>query len=253
METSSSYVFFFRATNQFEFYTQITFSEITSFLEDSVDIDDVMLNFYNAYLSDCVEVEYQNPINGVFISIEPEQSEQIGKTIEAGDVETEDDDYATFYLNQVEKWKSKVLNGLDFIEVEKMYDPQFQKTFGQFLQSTLNAINARPFLQKIKVFIKKSMTEGLRSAEEETELDIGVTPLFEQKLQALEYQQFNGYTIHGKRWYGIRGASQEMQQRILAQVAEDVRNKVSKKDMAQHITEIFDGIGQSQAKRIATT
>lgn len=254
LERAEEIIFIFKHSSGWDYYTSIVLEDIfRNAQETGIDPNNALEYFYEEYgkkselILECTELpepEYE---------IEDEEDLYISsKSIDAGeDVVEEAKDYADFYTKTVDSWKQKVTAKL---ESEQFYKAYTTKTFGDFLRVTLNTINARPFLKVIRRFIKGSLDEGLQSAEQEMNRNIELkTSLFSDKLMALEGQQLNGYTINGKMWYGIKGATQEMQVRIYRQVAEDVQNKVPKSQMIKNVQSIFDGVGQAQAERIART
>ena len=175
--------------------------------------------------------------------------------IEAGeDIIEEAKDYGDFYEKVVDKWERKTLAALKDIPLNKMYDPEAIKTFGEFVSNMMNGITVNPFMGKIRKFIKESLVAGMRSAEEELDVDIGFTSGFGDKLKALEKQQLDGYMLpDGKQWHGIKGATKELQLKILKSVESDVQNKATRTEMTDNIKDIFEGSTTAQAKMIART
>ena len=137
--------------------------------------------------------------------------------------------------------------------MNKIKGDAFVKTFGEFVRDIMNAINTTPFLKRLNKIIKNSMFAGLDSAEEEVGVQIGAGPVFNDRVKALTNQQLDGYTINGKKWHGIKGATKELQLKILKTVENNVREKVPMKETVEDIQNLFSGAATSQAKRIART
>jgi HK97 family phage portal protein len=170
--------------------------------------------------------------------------------IESGsDIVDESEDYETFLINKMKEMEKKVISSLDQIPIEKNFD----KTFGEFLKDLMNSVNVIPFINRIKIFVKNGIKAGLKSAEEELNVDIGFTQIFSDKVNLLAEQQLTGYMINGEKWHGIKGATKDLQVKILNQVQEDIVNKKSRKEMAENIQNIFEGSSFNQATRIART
>jgi len=253
IERAESYLFYFKAKDTNGYYTIIELQSILDFaVEDEIEYEAVLNHFFNTYLVNAIKIEEIVGLEEPEVVYEDEYIEvNFKKELDAGeDVVEEADDYSDFFVKNVQLWKHKVTKRLEDVTVDKSY---LKKTFGQFVQATLNTINTRPFLSVVRKYVKQGMTAGMESAETETGVDIGFTAKFSSKLSILENQQLNGYSIHGKMWYGIKGATKEIQARVLRQIAEDVQTQTSKTVMIDHIKEIFDGVATSQAKRIART
>jgi len=264
-DQAESFTFFFKSKEGWDYWTQITLQEIFNVADlDEVDRQSILSNFYNIYCVDNLVVE--EPL----IEFTPQEAEHnedtepaidvytsskaVSDEIEPGeDVIDESDDYANFYLQNVNLWKKKVTNKVNEIPVEKMAADITTKAFGEFVRTVLGVVNARPFLRVVRRFVREGVKSGMEAVEQELTMDIGMSSEHYSKVKALEDQQLNGYTINGRMWYGIKGATKELQVRILRQVQEDVQNKVSRKQMTKNIEKIFDGVGKAQAERIART
>lgn len=240
-ENSDSYTLYFKNYEYWEYFTKITKSEILEFgTMYGVTPEQAMQDFKTNYLTHAVPL-VSSEITDIVTNLSY-------KSTDVNIVE-ESKDYADFFHKQVGKWKERTINNIDKLDLDKSID----KSFGEFLSGLMNSINSMPFMKTLKKYIKASMIEGIDTAEKDLDIQIGWTETFNNKLLALQNQQLDGYTINGKRWYGIRGATKELQVRILKQVEESVRNKESKKELTDKIKEIFDGVADSQAERIAQT
>jgi SPP1 gp7 family putative phage head morphogenesis protein len=259
LERAEEFYFFFVSKDNWKYYTQISLQEVLNFAsEDGANPDDVVQQFFNVYaadtllVEDCDEIPHEVEYIEEFEPEYDEQGELIVKDaeVEPGEPVEDSEDYADFYKSNIDSWKKVVVSKIESAPSQKTYSNKF---FGDFIRTTLNAINTKAFLGQVNRFVKIGLNKGLESAEVEVGVDVGFTKAFDQKLMALTNQQFNGYTINGKMWYGIKGATKEIQARVIRQVAEDVQNKVTRKDMVGHIEKIFDGVAKSQAERIART
>lgn len=164
------------------------------------------------------------------------------------DVREEATTYESFYLGIVKGWEAKVIKALMDNTLQNK-----QAGFGDFIKQLFNTINTEPFKKRLRGIIRRTMVSGLESAEEETNVQVGIQETFRNKLAALEDQQLNGYTANGKRWHGIKGATRDLQMDILKSIEEDVKNKATRGEMVKHVQEIFETSTKSQAERIART
>ncbi len=187
---------------------------------------------------------------------------KVKKDVDPGDdIIEQSESYDDFIVKNFDKWEEKALAALNKIEFQKYYEDEsleYQKeviikTFGEFLQGLFNGINASVFIRGIRKFIDKDMKEGLKSAEADTDQDIAVSSVFEDRVLSLAEQELNGYTIHGKKWHGIKGVTNELRNNILKSVRNGVIEKESRSELAQRVKDIFKTAKNSQAERIART
>lgn len=259
-EDSSKFILLFKDANNSEIYTIVQKSTITAFAESESQDSEFALDQFR--INYCFNARVINAINELSVSTQEElvlnSKEELvlnasfNKSVDV-DVVDEAKDYEDFFTKTVDKWKNQVISRIDEVPIEKMYSSEIEKGFGEFIRGLFNTVNTLPFMKTLRKYIKKSMVEGITSAEEEVGVDIGWSENFNKTLKLLETEQIEGYNIHGKPWYGIKGATKELQFNILKQVEEDIRNKVGKKEMTENIKNIFDGATTAQAKRIART
>lgn len=157
----------------------------------------------------------------------------------------ESEDYGSFFEKQVKRWEEETVKAVSKVELDK--------TFGEFLQHMTTAINASPFLTRVRKYIKDSMTEGHEQAEEELGVNVVAGQVFNNRVKALENQQLDGYTINGAKWHGIKGATAELRLDVLKVVEEGVKSKKSRDEIAREVRDVFQGSTMAQAKRITRT
>ena len=258
-EDNDKFIIMFRDTERNEIYSIIdkptlrVFGEVEE-REPQEMIDEFRLNY-------CFNARKVTSISD--LNIQPEftsNPEEPNITIRNSftkstdvDMVEEAEDYEDFMIKTVNKWERQVLSRIDEVPLEKLYDPDVNKGLGEFIRNLFNTVNTIPFMKTLRVTIKKSMNEGIELAEKDVSLDIGWSEGFNDTLKLLEEEQIEGYNINGKPWYGIKGATKELQFNILKQVEEDIRNKSTKAEMTDNIKHIFDGSTTAQAKRIART
>jgi len=181
-------------------------------------------------------------------------SKKVKKDLDPGeDIVEESEDYETWLLRLINSWETKIITAVErepelskaFIETKALPD-LFARVF--------NVINTFLFSKQLKNVIKNPMKAGLEAAEQDTNLDIGVSMTFNQTADFFADQQFNGYTLpDGKRWHGIKGATQELRLKILDEIKEGVVNKEGQADIVKRIKEVFTKVKDGQAVRIART
>ena len=165
--------------------------------------------------------------------------------------ETEFSDYYDLLEKTINFWESEVLKSLNI--VNKSYDDVAYKTFGEFVQRIFNEINTSKFVNTLRKVVGKSVYEGVEEAETELNLDIGASEPISRTIDQLYSQQFDGYTINGKKWFGIKGVSQRLRQEILDEIKDSVTNRQSLGTMEERVKNIFNGMRDSDAMRIART
>jgi len=259
VENEDEFKLVFKNHEQIEYFTIIKKQVIKSFGEQyDVDEEQSIKDFKLEYLDKAKQIYEESPQVGYQPpSIESIDDTMLGayddvmqKIIEepGSDVVQEAKDYGDFMVKTVDKMEKHVLAALKHIDLQEK-----KKTFGEFLEKMMNVVNTKSFMVKVKHMIKGSMQEGMEAAEKELDINVTWTHDFNQKLANFENEQFNGYTINGKKWHGIKGATKEVQFKIRKQVDESLRNKDSKEELARQIKNIFEGSTTSQVKRIART
>jgi SPP1 gp7 family putative phage head morphogenesis protein len=170
--------------------------------------------------------------------------------IDAGeDVIEEAEDYSDFLLKTFDNFEKKVLAAADKITVNK----SMAKNFGEFLATMFNAVNTKAFAGQVKRYLKADLISGMLSAEAETGVDIGFTQAYQDKLNQLQGQQVDGYTINGKKWPGIKGVTKELQAKIIQTVQSGINENKSVKEIKESIKKDFDGFSEWRTNMIART
>ena len=185
----------------------------------------------------------------------PKPKKNLKKGVEAEQEELVDESksYDAFIVKVMNEWEVQALKAVDKIDISKSLSSPVNKTFGEFLQTLFNGINSSPFFERVRKFVSSSAKEGLKQAESDVGMDIGVSLKFDTRVEALASQELNGYTIHGKRWFGMKGVADDTRDKILEEVAEAVRNKEGRKEVKDRVKDIFKSATDSQAARIART
>ena len=178
---------------------------------------------------------------------------EIDKSIDllpGDDIVDESEDYSDFLLNLFNKMEDRVLRAADKLVIDKSYT---HKNFADFLKDMFNAVNTVAFAKHVRKFIQNDMIKGLKSAEDELNMDIGKTSLFEQKMNVLAEQQLNGYSINGKMWFGIKGVTKEIQHNVIAAVQSGLAEKKGLDDIKKDIQKTFDNFSDWRSEMIART
>lgn len=181
-----------------------------------------------------------------------EKSKEIS---EGQDVVDESKSYDEFIVKNMESWEDAALKAVE--KVDKIYAENgiryTKKTFGEFLQTLFSGIKSSPFINGVKKFIRQSMKDGLQAAEADLDMQIGASFQFKDRVEALANQELNGYTVHGRKWHGIKGVTHDLQVKILNSVSEGVQKKESREELKARVKDIFKSAKEAQAERIART
>lgn len=173
--------------------------------------------------------------------------------------ENEDDywmqaeNYSQLLERMYDTWEKRVVSAVG--QVNKKLEPsEIEKTVGEFIRRMTNGMTTTEFYNMIKRAVKKTLGIGMEQAEEELNINLTTSELFDRKAEAYAEQEFNGYTLpDGTKWHGISGASKQLQIKILNNIKEGLENKESTVDLKKRITAIFDEVRNGQAMCIART
>lgn len=180
------------------------------------------------------------------------------------DVE-ESEEYADFLKKNFRKIEEKVNQFLESELKDELIGKDIdymQKSLGSFLQRLFNIVNTTSFMSGLKRVIRYNLKQGVEKAEKDLNIDIGFTPLFEDKLDFLVHRQLYGFHVEGGQWNGIKGVSSDLQKEIASIVRqgqvdkkgfEGIKDEI-KDLMTRHIGGEVDGkVTEGRAMRIART
>ena len=256
LETSNMFVLYMKGIDAWENYTIVLKSDLIEFGEsENKNEFEVIVEFRLNYLVHAVPIDEEVFMNLPEHIFEPtkEVFAELTKDLDPGDdIINESKSYDEFIVKNFARWEEKALAAIDKVEVTKSVEI-VTKTFGEFLQQLFNGIQSLVFQRGSRKFINESMKEGLKSAETDTNIDIGISETFTNRVEALADQELNGYTINGKKWHGIKGVTAELRQDILNSVRDGVINKESRAELKERVKGLFKTAKDSQAERIART
>jgi SPP1 gp7 family putative phage head morphogenesis protein len=152
-------------------------------------------------------------------------------------------------LKTFDRFETKVLAATDKINIEKKID----KTFGDFLRDMFNSVNTKQFASQVKRYLKADLIAGMVSAEKETGMDIGFTQAYDDKLDKLQGQQVDGYTINGTKWPGIKGVTKEIQAKVIMAVQAGIKEGKDLDGIKADIKSEFDGFSDWRSEMIGRT
>ena len=259
-EDENVIVFVFKSREKWEYYSMVYKQDIIDFSEN-LDMPDDAIAFFKLNYCNGLSIKSVQEIPEVFkeisiteISTEvanaPTETTTKNVEVDAGEEMIEEaTDYSSFLLQTFDRFEKKVLAAANKLQIEKKMD----KNFGEFLADMFNAINSMAFAQQLKRFLKLDLIRGMESAESETGVDVGFTEAYQDKLNQIQGQQIDGYTIHGKKWPGIKGVTKELQAKIIQTVQNGVRDKDSINDIKDSIKNNFDGFSDWRSEMIART
>lgn len=177
--------------------------------------------------------------------------------IDAGsDMIEESKDYSGFLLGFFNKLENKVLTAVSKLddEIIKDYSKDIKtKTLGDFLKDLFNIVNTKFFISNVRKYLKMDLLKGMYEAEKETKIDIGFTDNYQAKLNQLASQQLDGYTINGKKWFGIKGVTKEIQQKVIKTVQDGINKELSLKEIKDNVKDTFEVFSDWRANMIART
>jgi HK97 family phage portal protein len=165
------------------------------------------------------------------------------------DMVEEAEGYSDFLMKTFDRIEKKVLSAADKLDITK----SISKTTGEFLKDMFNVVNTKAFANQVKKFLKADLVTGMIEAEKETQMDIGFTQAFQDKLNQLQGQQVNGYTINGKRWPGIKGITKELQSKIIQSIQAGVNEGKSLEEIKAGIKSVFGGFSDWRAEMVGRT
>lgn len=258
VETELEFRLYFKNVEYWEYFTVVSKADIERFgSEFGVGSVDSLADFRLEYLNGAVELEDESvvvdnkPINS--IDKNKDSLTLYKEQVDAGeDVIAESESYEDFFVEQINIWEEKVLNALDRVNKLKSFEST-KKTFGEFVERLFNVINASKFIGKVGGYVRKGMNAGLESAENELNVDVGFTTEFQRRKSEVTYQQIEGYTISGKKWFGIKGATKDLRVKILKTVDDALRDGKNMSEVAKDVKKVFSTAKNSQAVRIART
>ena len=254
-ENDNRFILYIKGLDFWKVYTMVFKKDIIEFGE-SIGMDSAMslVQFRMNYLTHAVPVIEEVFFNSPEHIFKPRsKNAELKKDIDPGeDMIDESKSYDDFIVKNFEKWEQRALNAIDKVDIKKGF-VGINKTFGEFLQELFNGINSLVFQRGSKKFINQEMKEGLKEAEQDTKIDISISETFNQKVETLADQELNGYTIHGKKWHGMKGVTHELRQDILNSIRDGVINKESREQLKERVKDKFKIAKDSQAERIART
>jgi SPP1 gp7 family putative phage head morphogenesis protein len=171
------------------------------------------------------------------------------------DMIDESDTYATFLERSYKVLEDRVIKSIDNT-LKKNYTKSaevFTKTFGEFISNVFNAVLTLAWRNRLERIVKNTYKNGIESAETEVDIDIGFELDDNAKVQWLTDQQLDGYrTQEGKQYVGIKGATRQLQQKIINDIHEGLTKKESIPELKERVHKVFD-VNSSRELMIART
>ena len=273
MDVNEQITLCFLSGEGWQYYTTVTYEDIRLFsTNQSISYEEAIEMFTVNYLSNAVRIEpqYKNELylkeleESVILS--PPNNQDMPELLEddtssplvvrsleissGNDIVEEATGYSDFLFKLFNSFEKKVLSSVDKIQLSKEYTV---KSFGDFLKDLFNTVNTVAFATHVKRYIRMDLLSGLEASEEELGVDIGYTKEFQTKLAQLQNQQISGYTINGKKWFGIKGVTKELQSDIIQLVQNGINDKKSTKEIKEAISSKFDTFSDWRSNMIART
>ena len=238
------FIFFFKSRENWDYYTKITKEEITGFST----LEDFKLN----YCHHCLPVA-ESPVLLWEDYLDEDQDEYIINSkkkidLDGADIVDKAETYQEFLEKTFEGFRAKVLSHINKLELSKM-----NKTFGEFVSNLFNSVNTAVFATQVKKYLKADLVGGMVEAENELGIKLKFDEDYNNKLKQLYSQQLDGYTINGKKWFGIKGVTKEIQADIIRTVQDGINSNKTKDEIKDDINSRFDNISEHRANLIART
>lgn len=258
-ENESVVVFVFKSRERWDYYSIVQKQDIIDFSEN-INIAEEAIDFFKLNYCEGLSIKGVYEVPEVFnenaetanlvVVNEPVETTTKGVDIDPGDeMVDEATGYSDFLLRTFNKFERQVLAAANKIQIEK----GMNKTFGEFLADMFNQFNSMAFAKQLKRFLKLDLVRGMEAAENETNTDIGFTQAYEDKLNQIQGQEIDGYTINGKKWFGIKGVTKEIQAKVINTVQSGVNNKDSLTDIKAAIKNDFKQFSDWRSEMIART
>ena len=230
---------FFRSREKIDYYTIVDKDNIRAI----GTVEDFLINYCSNALpikEPPIWIPYkEHPLES--------QSTGISKAIDFDKLVGESKDYADFLIKMFDLFEKEVLKSVNKI------DKKLNKNFGQFLTDLFNTVNTAEFAKRIKNLLKNDVNVGRQLAEKELKTDIVWNEAFDKKLAVLYSEQIDGYTINGKKWFGIKGVTKEIQQKVIQTVQSGISENKSNAEISKDVQKTFSGFTDWRSNMIART
>lgn len=154
--------------------------------------------------------------------------------------EVDAEDYAGFLKKKFDKWEKEVLSFVDSTLDTELEKSVVMKGFGDFIRRLFNSVNTAGFVTGLKAVIRAGLKEGMSDAEKELDVDIGLTPNFDEQVEVISRRQLDGFALdNGERWDGIKGVSRDLQNEIMELVRTGINEKRSLEEVKEDIKDAF--------------
>ena len=166
---------------------------------------------------------------------------ELQKQPKVPEVQREARNLSVFLHDEFRDWEKSILRFVDedlkdvFEDPVQMQAKKLNKTLGEFLQGLFNTVNTSGFFTRLAASIKATLIEGIEQAEAELKIDVGFAPELDQEVQIMTRRQLDGFTVQGTRWEGLRGVSNQVQERVREHVLEGIRERLSLSQVKENI------------------
>ena len=170
--------------------------------------------------------------------------------------------YSDYLDNTFSKLKKTILKTVEVELFDKTGKHKYKKkSFSEFIRKMTNAFFKTTFSDKfynnIEKYIKKDLKLGVKEAEEALGKAITIKNIDNEAL-LLTQQQIDGYTMYdGKKFVGIKGATQEVEKQLINNLNEAIsKEDVTMEDLTKAVEDAWtgrEGIDENRTLRIART
>jgi SPP1 gp7 family putative phage head morphogenesis protein len=222
LEEGNQFTLFIRSVDYWEYFTVVPKSVIQQFGEQyEASIEEAVRDFKRSILHDAVPLKEKKE---EILDLPDTLTKEV--EIDAGEeMIDEADGYVEFLRFKMNQWEKTILNFLEETLKDEIQKDYVDKSFGDFISRLFNTVNTAGFMTKLKRVIKLDVKKGIKAAEEELNMDIGVGVDFDKKVKLFADRQLDGFTIDGKRWKGLKGVAQDVQNNVSNIVANGINEK----------------------------
>lgn len=168
--------------------------------------------------------------------------------------------YADFLVKQFRGWEKQIFSFVDETLADEM---KIDKSFGEFLSRMLNVVNTSGFFDGLRRAISRTYKAGVSEAEDELDMDIGVTVDFDAIVTTQTNRQLDGFYINGEPWMGLKGVAKDLQKELRELIVKGITEKEGLEKVKENIkdtmvkykggTRVSGAVTEGRAMRIART
>ena len=182
------------------------------------------------------------------------------KQITAADQTEEDADkrYSDTLKAMVRGWEREI----NKLIVEELTEADMNKSFTDLLRRLTDVITTNKYSKSIIQAIRYHYKQGIQDAEDQMDVDVGMTNKMEEDIVQITQRQLDGFAVGDTVWNGIKGMSNDVRKEVTEAITASMNEgtsyaklRVAVNDVMQKYygTEVEGEITQGRVERIART